>query len=110
MAGDEPAETGLFRRLHPRSGAPVSFTIDGRPAAAQDGDLLLTAILLNRTSLRRFEFTNSDSDSDSERAGFCLMAACQDCWVALADGQRLRACTTLVAPGMAVVIDGGARG
>jgi predicted molibdopterin-dependent oxidoreductase YjgC len=104
MAGDEPAETGLFQRLHPRSGAPVSFTIDGRPAVARDGDLLLTAILLNRTSLRRFEF------ADSARAGFCLMAACQDCWVALADGQRLRACTTLVAPGMAVVTDGGARG
>ena len=106
MAGDEPAETGLFRRLYPRSGAPVSFTIDGRPAVARDGDLLLTAILLHRTSLRRFEFT----DRDSGRAGFCLMAACQDCWVALADGQRLRACTTLVAPGMAVVIEGDAGG
>ena len=104
MAGDEPAETGLFQRLHPRSGAPVSFTIDGRPAVARDGDLLLTAILLNCTSLRRFEFT------DSARAGFCLMAACQDCWVGLADGQRVRACTTLVAPGMAVVIEGGAGG
>ena len=30
------------------------------------------------------------------------MGACQDCWVTLADGRRLRACTTAVLPGMAV--------
>jgi predicted molibdopterin-dependent oxidoreductase YjgC len=30
------------------------------------------------------------------------MGECQDCFVALADGDRVRACTTLVAPGMAV--------
>jgi len=76
------------------------FTIDGTPAEAREGDLLLTAILLHRASVRRFEF------GDAARAGFCLMAACQDCWVALADGRRLRACSTPVEPGMAVVIDG----
>ncbi|MBT9289791.1 (2Fe-2S)-binding protein [Hyphomicrobiaceae bacterium 22] len=90
----------MFRRLHPRAGATVAFTIDGRPAAAQVGDLLLSAILLNGGALRRFEF------GESHRAGFCLMGACQDCWVDLADGRRLRACTTPVEPGMAVVIDG----
>jgi predicted molibdopterin-dependent oxidoreductase YjgC len=31
------------------------------------------------------------------------MGACQDCWVELTDGRRLRACTTLVEDGMAVV-------
>ena len=91
---------GLFRRLVPRAGAPIPFTIDGEPAEAREGDLLLTAILLHR----RFEFGETD------RAGFCLMAACQDCWVSLADGRRMRACTTPVAAGMAVVINGGARG
>ena len=39
-------------------------------------------------ALRRHEF------SDEARAGFCLMGACQDCWVWLADGRRVRACTT----------------
>jgi predicted molibdopterin-dependent oxidoreductase YjgC len=95
---------GLFQRLVPRVGAPSPFTIDGEPAEAREGDLLLTAILLHRASLRRFEFGETD------RAGFCLMAACQDCWVSLADGRRLRACTTRVEPGMAVVIDGAAHG
>ena len=95
---------GLFHRLVPREGATIPFTIDGQPAEARAGDLLLTAILLHRATLRRFEF------GDANRAGFCLMAACQDCWVSLADGRRVRACTTEVEPGMAVVIDGTARG
>jgi predicted molibdopterin-dependent oxidoreductase YjgC len=97
-------DAGLFCRLVPRGGAAILFTIDGAPAEARAGDLLLTAILLHRSSLRRYEF------GDAHRAGFCLMAACQDCWVSLADGRRLRACTTPVEPGMAVVIEGAARG
>jgi len=97
---DRGSKAGQFHRLVPRDGAPIPFTIDGAPAVAREGDLLLTAILLHRASLRRFEF------GDADRAGFCLMAACQDCWVSLADGSRLRACTTLVESGMAVIIDG----
>ena len=96
--------TGLFQRLVPRASAPIPFTIDGDPAEAREGDLLLTAILLHRASLRRFEFGETD------RAGFCLMAACQDCWVSLAGGGRVRACTTRVEPGMAVVIRGARHG
>lgn len=101
---DGVSQAGQFQRLVPRDGAPIPFMIDGVPAEAREGDLLLTAILLHRPSLRRFEFGEAD------RAGFCLMAACQDCWVSLADGRRTRACTTLVEPGMAVIIDGVARG
>jgi predicted molibdopterin-dependent oxidoreductase YjgC len=98
-----PRDPGLFRRLVQREGAPVPFTIDGESVEGREGDLLLTAILLHRPSLRRFEF------GCGHRAGFCLMAACQDCWVGLADGRRVRACTTPLEPGMAVVIDGGLR-
>ncbi|SFV16121.1 2Fe-2S iron-sulfur cluster binding domain-containing protein [Methylobacterium sp. 174MFSha1.1] len=98
--------TGLFQRLATRPGPAVPFTIDGVAVEAQAGDLLLSAILLHRHSLRRFEF------GPGERAGWCLMGACQDCWVTLADGRRVRACTTLVEPGMAVltgaVVTGGA--
>jgi predicted molibdopterin-dependent oxidoreductase YjgC len=92
---------GLFQRAIDRGGAAVALTIDGEPVQAQQGDLLITAILLHRAALRRFEF------GPGSRAGFCLMAACQDCWVLLADGRRVRACSTPVEPGMAVVIDGG---
>lgn len=95
--------TGLFHRVKPRAGAPIPFTVDGEPAQALPGDLLIAAILLHRGALRRFEF------GGGERAGYCLMGACQDCWVQLADGRRLRACTTAVEPGMAV-LTGGAHG
>lgn len=95
---------GLFHRLIEPIGGTISFTIDGETAQAREGDLLITAILLHRCDLRRFEF------GAERRAGFCLMAACQDCWVLLADGRRVRACSTPVEPGMAVVIDGGGGG
>lgn len=91
---------GLLRRAVERRGAAdVPMTIDGVPVRAKDGDLLITAVLLHRSSLRRFEF------GSGERAGFCWMGACQDCWVALADGRRVRACTTIVEPGMAVLVE-----
>jgi D-hydroxyproline dehydrogenase subunit gamma len=86
-----------FLRLKSRTGGAVRFFIDGQPAEAAKGDTLLTAILLNVHYVRRFEF------GDSHRAGFCIMGACQDCWVQLADGSRTRACTTLVAEGMSVI-------
>jgi predicted molibdopterin-dependent oxidoreductase YjgC len=98
------SHAGQFHRLVARDGALIPFTIDDAPAVAREGDLLLTAILLHRASLRRFEF------GDANRSGFCLMAACQDCWVSFANGRRMRACTTLVEPGMAVIIEGVDRG
>ncbi len=93
----------LFHRLAGRQGATIDFTIDGRPARAMAGDLLITAILTNRADLRRFEFATT------MRAGFCLMSGCQDCWVDLADGRRVRACSTPVEAGMAVIVEGAPR-
>jgi predicted molibdopterin-dependent oxidoreductase YjgC len=90
---------GLLRRAVERRGADVPITIDGVSVRAKEGDLLITAVLLHRSSLRRFEFAAGD------RAGFCWMGACQDCWVVLAGGRRMRACTTTVEPGMAVLVE-----
>jgi aerobic-type carbon monoxide dehydrogenase small subunit (CoxS/CutS family) len=88
--------TSQFTRLAERDRRPVSLTIDGAPAAALEGDTLLTAILTNSRRVRANEFDHGP------RAGFCLMGACQDCWVLMAGGERIRACTTFVAEGMAV--------
>jgi predicted molibdopterin-dependent oxidoreductase YjgC len=90
-----------FHRLAERGRAVVHFSIDGVPCEALAGDTVLTALLINGRRLRDSEFTGEP------RAGFCLMGACQDCWVALADGERLRACTRPIADGMRLVTRNG---
>jgi NADH dehydrogenase/NADH:ubiquinone oxidoreductase subunit G len=86
-----------FVRLGETNRARVRITIDGHPAEALKGDTLMVAVLNNARQLRESEF------GDGKRAGFCLMGACQDCWVWTASGERLRACTTVVEEGMHIV-------
>ena len=88
-----------FVRLAESDRPRVRFVVDGRPSEALAGDTLLTALLTNGRRLRSSEF------GDGPRAGFCLMGACQDCWVTLEDGTRLRACTSFVAEGMRIVTE-----
>ncbi|MGF6574749.1 putative molibdopterin-dependent oxidoreductase YjgC [Paraburkholderia sp. GAS333] len=89
--------SGRFIRVGETARARVELTIDGVTVNALAGDTLLTAMLCSVRQVRQSEF------GDEKRAGFCLMGACQDCWVWTADGGRLRACTTVVEPGMRVV-------
>ncbi|MGF1609347.1 MAG: (2Fe-2S)-binding protein [Kiloniellales bacterium] len=86
-----------FLRLGETERPELAFSIDGRPGKALEGDSLLVAILTQTGRLRQSEF------GDGARAGFCLMGACQDCWVWTEDGERLRACTTPVARGMRII-------
>lgn len=85
-----------FQRVGETARPVIRLAVDGEPIEALAGDTVMTAVLTRRGRLRVSEF------GDGERAAFCLMGACQDCWVRLADGRRLRACTTLVADGMDV--------
>ena len=87
----------LLHRVAETGRAAVRFTLDGEPASALAGDTVLTAVLTQAAQLRRNEF------SGAPRAGFCMMGACQDCWIATEQGERLRACSTFIAPGMALV-------
>jgi aerobic-type carbon monoxide dehydrogenase small subunit (CoxS/CutS family) len=89
--------TGRFVRLSEAHRPQVAFSIDGRPASALAGDSLLVAMLTQVDHLRQSEF------GDGARAGFCLMGACQDCWVWTDAGERLRACSTPVDAGMAIL-------
>ena len=86
----------LLRRLAERDRAFIPFTLDGQPASGLQGDTLLTAVLTAEDSLRGSDF------SGEPRAGFCLMGACQDCWVKLGDGRRVRACSTMLEAGVCV--------
>ena len=84
----------LLKRLARRDLASIPFTLDGVRREGRAGDTILTAALTLTEQLRHSEF------SGGPRAGFCQMGACQDCFVFMADGRRLRACTTLLVPGM----------
>ena len=85
-----------FVRLAETVRPTVTMMLDGVAVQALQGDTLLTAILCVTGKVRRSEF------GDGNRAGFCLMGACQDCWVWTEDGERLRACSTPVADGMRI--------
>ena len=93
----------LLHRLARIDHASIAFTLDGVACEGRAGDTVLTAILCHAERLRSSEF------SGEPRAGFCQMGACQDCWVQLEGGERLRACATPLAQGMRIVTTGGAR-
>ncbi|AOJ98041.1 (2Fe-2S)-binding protein [Burkholderia vietnamiensis] len=86
-----------FVRVAEHGRTAVGFTLDGRAAQALAGDTVLTAILVAQRRVRVSEL------SGQPRAGFCLIGACQDCWVRTEAGARLRACSTPIAEGMRLV-------
>lgn len=88
-----------FRRVDEQHRPPIGFFINGQPSQALAGDTVLTSLLTNGCKLRDSEF------GDGPRAGFCNMGACQDCWVTLEEGSRLRACSEFIRESMRIVID-----
>lgn len=88
--------SGRFVRLAEQNRRPLTIHVDGQPVQALEGDTLMVAMLGSGAHLRMSEF------GDGKRAGFCLMGACQDCWVWTEEGGRLRACSTVAREGMQV--------
>ena len=88
---------GLLHRVGETGRRTVRIVVDGAERTALEGDTILTALLTSGARLRESEF------GDGPRAGFCLMGACQDCWIWTEDGSRLRACSTPVADGLRLV-------
>jgi NADH dehydrogenase/NADH:ubiquinone oxidoreductase subunit G len=93
---------GLLHRAGETARRSLRLEVDGRPVEALEGDTLLTALLVAGARLRESEF------GDGPRAGFCLMGACQECWVWTVEGERLRACTTPATEGMRLLTGGEA--
>ncbi|ABE45838.1 (2Fe-2S)-binding protein [Polaromonas sp. JS666] len=87
----------LLQRVAETGRTPVGFVLNGQALIALAGDTVLTAVLTHTAQLRRSEF------SGEPRAGFCMMGACQDCWITTESGQRLRACGTFIEEGMRLV-------
>lgn len=93
-AASEVQSEAQFVAVGRRKGASMRLRIDGHAISAHSGESVLSAVLQNRHTLRHSEFTGEP------RAGFCLMSACQDCWMWSAEGKRLRACSTPVSSGL----------
>ena len=83
-----------FVRLSETERPEITIHVDGAPVSALAGDTLVTALLSAGGQVRDFEF------GAGGRAGFCLMGACQDCWVQLESGGSVRACTSYVREGL----------
>lgn len=94
---DSGSDGGQFVRRYRRNAAEIAFTLNGELCHGRSGDTVLTAILTLDSRLRQTEFTGEN------RAGFCLIGACQDCVVMTDKGERLRACTTPLEAGMAFI-------
>lgn len=88
------AQQPQFRRVATRAGRKATLSFDGATIEATTGDSVLAALLASGCLIRRLEF------GGEPRAGFCLMGACQDCWVWSAENGRIRACTTNVTEDM----------
>lgn len=88
----------LLTRRAGQDRAPIAFVLDGAPALALSGDTILTAILTQADA------TCLSFADGRPHAGFCLMGACQDCWVSTVAGERMRACTTMLSEGMAFAV------
>ncbi|WP_043284026.1 (2Fe-2S)-binding protein [Paraburkholderia oxyphila] len=97
MSTFTPPPPAQFVRVAETARARVCFVLDGVEVEALAGDSLLTAILTHQRHVRHSEF------SGAPRAGFCLIGACQDCWVQSEGGTRLRACSTPLREGMRVL-------
>lgn len=88
--------SGRFVRLAETARPALGIIVDGQPVQALAGDTLMVAMLASGRMLRASEF------GDGRRAGFCLMGACQDCWVWTEAGDKMRACSTEVRDGMKI--------
>ncbi len=93
-------EDGQFVRLSETERQKITIYVDGEAVTALAGDTVLTALMLAGSRVRKFEF------GEGARAGFCLMGACQDCWVKQEEGGSLRACSTYVRDGLRLITGG----
>jgi predicted molibdopterin-dependent oxidoreductase YjgC len=92
-------KVGRIVRLAEHERSRIRFRLDGTDREALAGDTVLTAVLSVSAAVRQSEF------GSEKRAGFCLMGACQDCWLWQENGGRLRSCSTLVTEGMRLLTE-----
>jgi hypothetical protein len=97
----------MFRRLPDEllNRAPaVTIIIDGQPFAARAGDSVAAALLASGRLACRTTAVSGDA-----RGPFCLMGVCFDCLVVVDGRANQQGCLVLVAEGMEIETQKGAR-
>lgn len=85
----------MFKKLDNNAAPTLTFTFDGQPISAHEGDTIASALLLAGEIFFR------TTPSGEHRGPFCLMGACYECLVEV-DGRNVQACMTPVMQGMDV--------
>lgn len=87
----------MLERFDTSSDMPVlTFSFNGTPMTARQGDSIAAALLLNGVSIFR-----QTPVSGADRGPFCMMGACFDCLVQM-DGRNVQACLEHVRDGAEV--------
>ncbi len=95
------AACGYPSRLNIERGRPLSFSFDGRPIEAYQGETIAAALLASGQRFLRL------TDRQSEPRGlFCNMGVCFDCLVNIDGRENQRACQHPVVEGMQVQSQG----
>lgn len=75
----------------------VTITVDGRPLAAREGEMIAAA--LTAAGISRLRTTSKQHDG---RGIFCAIGRCTDCVMEVDGRPNVRTCVTPVAEGMVV--------
>lgn len=94
----------MFRRLRDIGGSPVPFTFDGNALSGRQGDTVAAALLGNA-----IEACRTSVVSGSPRAPYCMMGVCFECLVTIDGVGNRQGCLVLLAEGMRIETQRGAR-
>ncbi len=96
----------MFARLPESAGLRdvVDVFIDGAPVSARAGDTVAAALLGAGLAHCRTTPVNG-----APRAPFCMMGGCFDCLVTIDGGGSQQGCLVVIAPGMRIDTQRGAR-
>ena len=78
----------------------VEIMINGQPVLARQGEKLTATLLA-----AGYRMLNHKAYSGAPRGMFCNMGVCQDCMVTVNGHPFVRACLTVIEPGMRVEVD-----
>jgi D-hydroxyproline dehydrogenase subunit gamma len=93
----------VFRRLSDREESAVSFTFNGVPTMARQGDSVAAALLAAGHCI-----TRRTPVSGAARGPYCMMGVCFECVVKIDDRANRQACLITVEEGMRVETQDGA--